>query len=321
MGKHKPIVSVCCLVYNHEPFLRQCFEGFVMQHTNFPIEILVHDDASTDHSADIIREYTAKYPGIFKPIYQTENQYSKGVDVFVLNVKRAKGKYIAVCEGDDYWTDPLKLRKQVDFMENHNDVSYVFSKHKKLVGGKLESLPQKWDEIPEITDLHYLLKNSIMPPTQTICFRKSAFPQQFPKIDTKRGDFLLLVVLTHNSKIGYIPEELAVYRVGVGVISKRDVLEWEAKDRIASIKLGEYLNDPSYDFCFNKKRINEYYYQNVTYFYLEKKQFIKATITWLMKNLWHLIQTNKTYLADHHLFNKHYIKMVIFRFKPSNYYL
>lgn len=125
------MVSVCCLVYNHEPFLRECFDGFVMQKTNFPIEILVHDDASTDHSADIIREYTSKYPHLFKPIYQTENQYSKGVPITAkYQFPRAKGKYIAMCEGDDYRTDPLKLQKQVDFMEKHND--YVLSFHNAI---------------------------------------------------------------------------------------------------------------------------------------------------------------------------------------------
>ncbi len=315
MSTEQPVVSICCLVYNHEPYLRECFEGFVMQQTTFPIEILVHDDASSDHSSDIIREYTAKYPDLFKPIYQTENQYSKGKGYvgIALNIERANGRFIAMCEGDDYWTDPLKLQKQVEFLEAHDDVSYVFSKHKKLVEGRLESLPKKWNEIPEITDLHYLLKKGIMPPTQTICFRKSAYPQQFPKIDTKRGDMVLLVVLTHNSKIGYIPEEMAVYRVGVGVISKRNVLEWEAKDRVANIKLGEYLNDSSYDFCFNKKRINEYYYQNVTYYYLEKKQLLKATINWLKKNWWHLIQTKRTHLTDNYLFNKHFVKSIFTR--------
>lgn len=123
------MVSVCCLVYNHEPFLRECFEGFVMQKTTFPIEILVHDDASTDHSADIIREYTAKYPDLFKPIYQTENQYSKGVPISATyQFPRAKGKYIALCEGDDYWTDPLKLQKQVEFLEANPDFSLCFHK-------------------------------------------------------------------------------------------------------------------------------------------------------------------------------------------------
>ena len=129
--KQQPLVSICCLVYNHEPYLRECFDGFMMQKTNFDFEVLVHDDASTDNSASIIREYETKYPDIFKPIYQTENQYSKGVKVSAtFNFPRTKGKYIAMCEGDDYWTDPLKLQKQVDFLETHPD--YAMCSHNFL---------------------------------------------------------------------------------------------------------------------------------------------------------------------------------------------
>lgn len=114
--KQSPLVSITCLTYNHAPYLRQCLDGFVMQKTSFPIEILIYDDASEDGTQDIIREYERKYPDLIKPIYQTENQYSKGVKVeFVYNYPRAKGKYIAFCEGDDYWTDPNKLQKQIDF--------------------------------------------------------------------------------------------------------------------------------------------------------------------------------------------------------------
>ncbi len=128
-----PLVSIKCLVYNHEPFLRQCLDGFVMQRTNFPFHAIVHDDASTDNSAAIIREYAEKYPDIIKPIYQTENQYSKrdGTIRRLMNAA-CTGKYIAICEGDDYWTDPLKLQKQVDFMENHPDYSMCFHSVKKI---------------------------------------------------------------------------------------------------------------------------------------------------------------------------------------------
>ena len=116
----KPLVSICCTTYNHAQFIRQCLDGFMMQQTSFPFEVLIHDDASTDGTADIIREYEAKYPGIIKPIYQTENQYSKGVKISATyQFPRAQGKYIAMCEGDDYWTDPHKLQKQVDFLESN----------------------------------------------------------------------------------------------------------------------------------------------------------------------------------------------------------
>lgn len=118
MCSNEILVSISCITYNHAPYIRECLDGFMMQKTNFAFEVLIHDDASTDGTADIIREYEAKYPDVIKPIYEEENQWVKGRrGSAVFNFPRAKGKYIALCEGDDYWTDPLKLQKQVDFLE------------------------------------------------------------------------------------------------------------------------------------------------------------------------------------------------------------
>ena len=109
-------VSVVCDAYNHEKYIAQCLDGIVMQKTSFAFEVLVHDDASTDKTADIIREYEKKYPELIKPVYQTVNQYTRG-GTEQFQYPRVKGKYIAMCEGDDYWTDPMKLQKQYDAME------------------------------------------------------------------------------------------------------------------------------------------------------------------------------------------------------------
>lgn len=132
MKQDKPLVAIHCLVYNHEPYLRDCFEGFVMQKTNFPFVAIVHDDASTDGSVAIIREYEEKYPHIFKPIYEAENQYSKNDGslerVMSAAIETTDAKYVAMCEGDDYWMDALKLQKQVDFMEMNID--YVLCCHR-----------------------------------------------------------------------------------------------------------------------------------------------------------------------------------------------
>lgn len=123
-----PVVSIYSLTYNHERYIRDCLEGFLMQETTFPVEILIHDDASTDNTANIIREYEARYPHLLKPIYQIENQYSKGMGDFAKrNLERARGQYVAICEGDDYWTDPSKLQKQVDFLDHNPD--YVICYH------------------------------------------------------------------------------------------------------------------------------------------------------------------------------------------------
>ena len=126
------LVSICCITYNHAPFIRKALDGFLMQEPPTGVsaderwyEILIHDDCSSDGTTDIIREYAAKYPNKIFPLYETENQFSKvgtgGIDMF--NYNRARGKYIAYCEGDDYWTDSYKLQKQVDFMESHQDYS------------------------------------------------------------------------------------------------------------------------------------------------------------------------------------------------------
>ncbi len=120
---NNPSVSICCLAYNHKQFIRKALDSFLMQQTDFAFEILIHDDASTDGTSEVIREYQEKNPHIIKPIYQTENQWSKGIHALsaIYNFSRANGKYIAMCEGDDYWTDALKLQKQVDFLENNPD--------------------------------------------------------------------------------------------------------------------------------------------------------------------------------------------------------
>ena len=127
----RPLVAINCLVYNHEPYLRDCLEGFVMQQTNFPFVAIVHDDASTDHSADIIREYAAKYPDIIHPIYETENQWRKADGSLrkIMNaaIEATGAPYIAMCEGDDYWTDPYKLQKQVNFFDTHPNVGLCYT--------------------------------------------------------------------------------------------------------------------------------------------------------------------------------------------------
>ena len=118
----KPIVSIRCLAYNHKKYISRALDSFLSQRTSFPFEIIVHDDASTDGTTDIIREYEEKYPSIVKPIYEKENMYSKDWNCVEKSIDACiKGKYVAICEGDDYWCDPLKLQKQVEFMERHSN--------------------------------------------------------------------------------------------------------------------------------------------------------------------------------------------------------
>lgn len=110
------LVTVVCITYNHEKYLRDALDGFLSQKTDFQYKIVIYDDASTDNTAAIIEEYALKYPRIIVPIYQKENQYQKGTNMFKEFVAPLlEGKYYAYCEGDDYWCDPHKLQEQVDF--------------------------------------------------------------------------------------------------------------------------------------------------------------------------------------------------------------
>lgn len=121
-------VSVCCLTYNHEKYLKQALDSIIAQRTNFKYEIIVLDDASKDGTQEIIKEYCLNYPDLVKSVLQTENQFSKGVPIVnQIFYPMAKGKYIAYCEGDDYWTDCLKLQKQADFLDAHPE--YVAYSH------------------------------------------------------------------------------------------------------------------------------------------------------------------------------------------------
>lgn len=138
-------VSVFCLAYNHEKYIRQCLEGFVMQKTTFPFEVFVHDDASTDGTADIIREYAERYPEIIKPTLQTENQFSKRIRIIRTHLlPHAKGEYFAWCEGDDCWTDENKLQRQVDFLDSHDDFVSCYHRVKvhHLSEDKMTVIPQ-----------------------------------------------------------------------------------------------------------------------------------------------------------------------------------
>ena len=127
MPEQEIIVSVYVVTYNQEKYLRNCLDGIVMQKTNFKFEAIVIDDASTDTNPQIIKEYAERYPDIIKPVLLEENYWSQGINkFFAVFLPKAKGRYIAFCEGDDYWTFDEKLQRQVDFLESHPDYSMCF---------------------------------------------------------------------------------------------------------------------------------------------------------------------------------------------------
>ena len=229
-----PLVSIECLVYNHAPFLRQCLDGFVMQKTDFPFEAIVHDDASTDNSAEIIREYAEKYPDIIKPIYETENQYSKDdgtLERIVNGAIHSNAKYVALCEGDDYWTNPLKLQKQVDYMEAHPECSLTYHACKNkfespnLQGLYGETVKESYTSVTLLDDYFH---------TATIVMRKNIFDSDLYKkaLATKclSGDTMISLTASRLGTLHGFNEKWSVYRRHTNGISS----SMEDKEKIYS---------------------------------------------------------------------------------------
>jgi len=215
---HHCLVSISCTTFNQAPFIRECLDSFLMQQTNFAFEIVIHDDASTDGTREIIEEYCKKYPDLFFPIFQTENQYSKGVRGMMpkFNFPRCRGKYIALCEGDDYWTDPLKLQKQVDFLEENED--YVFSMgrvhfHYQKTG---KILPKK-ELINPLKKEYFTLKDYLKQPfsqTSSFLFRNTYEPFPSWMSEVMAGDQSMVVIVAgKKGKIKFHDDEFSVYRV------------------------------------------------------------------------------------------------------------
>lgn len=213
-----PLVSICCAAYNHESYIEDTLEGFLIQKTEFPFEILIHDDASTDKTADIIREYEAKYPQIIKPIYQTENQYSQGKSSFFdFVLPRALGKYIALCEGDDYWIDKNKLKTQIEILTGDTNISIVFHKAKQI------DFQQNREEIiccAAKTDGFIEKKECVygrgpFMPTASIVFRGDLIEDLinfFNKARPPVGDFFIQIISSYKGRIYYINSTMSVYR-------------------------------------------------------------------------------------------------------------
>ena len=214
------MVTIRCLSYNHEPYIRKCLDGFVMQITNFRFEAIVHDDASTDGTATIIKEYADKYPDIIKPIFEIENQYSKHDDSLdrILNA-HTHGKYIAICEGDDYWTDPFKLQKQVDFLNTHSDFSMCF--HKSVVLRETNNVNKSYEKLyNHLEEREYggeeiLRKWTI--PTASVVYRNGVFIPYDKRFIY--GDIIIFLSCIETGRIFCLNDAMSVYRRHEGGVS------------------------------------------------------------------------------------------------------
>lgn len=211
----KPVVSVCCITYNHQKYIRVCLDGILSQETDFDYEIVIHDDASTDNTLAIIKEYQQQYPDLIKVIAQKENVYSKNLNPISFALPHCKGNYIALCAGDDYWCDKEKLRTQKNFLEQNQDYSIVLSWSHLLKNQTLQERTLERDIDFELSD--FVTEMKIGSAASSIMARNTDQVQKTFKTvaldDNAGGDWLLCVASLKNGKMRVFSRAMTVYRI------------------------------------------------------------------------------------------------------------
>lgn len=231
----KPLVAIHCITYNQVSYIAQCLDGFVMQKTTFPFVAIVHDDASTDGTVDVVRKYAEKYPDIILPIFETENQYSKNdgaiIRIMTQALNKVGAKYVAMCEGDDYWIDPEKLQKQVDFLEEHKDFSICFH-NVKIWKQEEQALVDDFitRNVPEETTILDLAnENYIHTPSVMYHYSENVQNSILEIGQQPVGDYIMHMLYAEQGKIKKMPEAMAVYRYGIGIWSNQEdemIFKW-----------------------------------------------------------------------------------------------
>ncbi|MCB9170790.1 MAG: glycosyltransferase [Flavobacteriales bacterium] len=244
IADREPLVSVLCTTYQHEAYIAQALDGFLMQRLDAPFEVIVHDDASTDGTPDIIRSYQDRHPDIIKPIFQKVNQFANapGRVTRIVN-EAANGRYIALCEGDDYWTDPLKLQLQVDLLEANPDATGCFHYTQQLFddtglpGRIIGEHAGRTRFTVEDTFSSYALchHNAFM-------YRSHLhiLPEWYATI--KSGDMVIFSMVAAQGPLLCIPRVMSVYRKHGAGVTAADAVEQKAH-HLARIRLLKLLDE------------------------------------------------------------------------------
>ena len=262
-------VSIICLVYNHECFLRKCLDGFVNQNTNFNYEIIIHDDCSTDSSKAIIEEYVAKNPNLFIPLYEEENQYSQGHEFVQSKMESiAQGKYLAYWEGDDYWCDNNKLQIQYDYMEKHPECSLCVHNtiRHDLMGLTKDTLFNNWNAEHNLSEKDVFFGWNVQ--TSSYFIRQKFVTRPAFALPIWCGDYTRLTLAFDQGTVVSLPRAMSVYDFNntSGLTYLNDKISYKIKQKKEIIradylkKYNEYTNYRHNDII--QSRINQIYFNN-----------------------------------------------------------
>lgn len=305
MKNENIMVSVCCTVYNQEKYIKKAIDSFLKQKVNFKYEIIIHDDASSDSTPEIIKEYQKKYPEIIRPIYQKENQYSKGEKVSLIAMKKAKGKYIALCEGDDYWIDSTKLERQVKYMEKHPKCSLCFHNaytFDLLTQNKVPMMKKtrRYYKFFKNYDVGDMAKLDFIP-TASLMFRNSDVKRlpDFYKSSIV-GDLPLRLIMTSFGYCHYIDRIMSMYVRGTGQSATdefnknlKDIdktIEYLTKKQECIKNVNKYTNysfNKEFQIALDRVESDKYMYKGQYVELFKNKKILKASprkrILWILK--------------------------------------
>lgn len=303
-----PVVSILCTSYNHENYIEEAIDGFLMQETDFPFEIIIHDDASTDNTVDKIKPYAEKYPNIIKTILQKENQYSQGKKVFFFLFEKAKGKYYAICEGDDYWIDSKKLQIQIDLMEKKTNCYMSFHPAEARIGnaanGKVIARHANTNKI--FTTSEVILGGGGFCPTASTVYRREAImilTELKLFLNAPVGDYYMQIFGSLHGGALYIDKVMSVYRKGVEGAWSSNIGNMAIREKwmIGNIKtlddINIYLNN-KYKKTIDQKKSEIYYSAALYFFHRNMFKEFKKNIE-LSYNIYKL--KSLIYLMDYYL--------------------
>jgi len=297
-----PIVSISCLTYNHDKYIRDALAGFLIQDTIYAYQIYVLDDASTDNNVNIIKEYQSKYPNLFQCFFLKENTWQKPNRLQIAKPyldARNRGKYIAMCEGDDYWTDPLKLQKQVDFLESNPE--YSMCVHNAIVHFEdVENRDYFFNPANQksiITTEDLIEKWSFA--TASILFLARFQPDIDNEMSSRihNADLFLALMVSLHGPIKYIPDVMSVYRRSIYAIKNKSFRKpgknfnrhYILDKMIELLKIFDNLSNGKYNkqveskieqLKNTKKRDERYYHMPILKYFKPNKihQFLKRSL-------------------------------------------